>query len=162
MNWRQAVMNWSLAASWFEICDFMNWIALFLQCRRQFMPPRLRGSNSWRKPIHAHRAIHCTSVHPRDNKKCPTVWSIFCKLRPKVELISWRFSNTVWYREYRGNTCDIVDLSCVFVRYREYREYHRIKCCTKFAPKSHQRLTPIQLDKLEFVSITTALSHLQS
>ena len=25
-----------------------------------------------------------------------------------------------------------------------------IKCCTKFAAKSHQRLTPIQLGKLEF------------
>jgi hypothetical protein len=36
------------------------------------------------------------------------------------------------------------------VRYREYREYRRIKCCTKFAPKSHQHSTPIQLDKLEF------------
>ena len=33
--------------------------------------------------------------------------------------------------------------------YREYREYHRIKCCTKFAPKSHQHSTPIQLNKLE-------------
>ena len=81
-------------------------------------------------------------------KNAPQMWSIFC-IRPKVEIISWSFSNTVGYREYRGNTCDIVDLSCDFVRYREYREYHRIKCCTKFAPKSHQRLTPIQLDKLE-------------
>ena len=64
-------------------------------------------------------------------------------------LISWSFESTVWYREYRGNTCDIVHLSCVFVQYREYREYRRIKCCTKFAPKSHQHSTPIQLDKLE-------------
>ena len=70
--------------------------------------------------------------------------------RPWAVIIAWSFSNTVWYREYRKISCDIVALSCDFVRYREYREYRRIKCCTKFAPKSHQRSTPIQLDKLEF------------
>ena len=64
--------------------------------------------------------------------------NVFCRFRPKVEIISWSFSNTVWYCEYRGNTCDIVHLSCDFVR---YREYHRIKCCTKFAPKLHQHST---------------------
>ena len=60
--------------------------------------------------------------------------------------------------------CDIVDLSCVFVRYREYREYReyrRIKCCTKFAPKLHQHSTPIQLNKLEFDEIQTNLSFLR-
>ena len=37
---------------------------------------------------------------------------------------------------------DIVALSCDFVRYREYREYANIKCCTKFAPKSHHIKRP--------------------
>ena len=36
---------------------------------------------------------------------------------------------------------DIVHFSCDIVRYREHREYRRIKCCTKFAPKSHQHST---------------------
>ena len=40
-------------------------------------------------------------------------------------------------------------LLCVFVRYRENREYRRIKCCTKFAQKLHQHSTPIQLVNLE-------------
>jgi hypothetical protein len=46
------------------------------------------------KPIHAHRAIHCTPVHPRDNKKCPTEVEHFL-YSTKVEIISWSFSNTV-------------------------------------------------------------------
>ena len=56
-------------------------------------------------------------------------------------IISWSFKNAVLYRKYRGNTCDFVHLSCVFVRYREYREYRPIKCCTKYAPRSHQHST---------------------
>ena len=118
MNWRASRHELKPTASWFEICDFMNWIALFLSCRRQFMHQRC---NSWREPIHAPRAIHCTSVHPRDNKKHSAVAKCFLKFRPKVEIISWSFRNIVWYREYR--------------------EYHLIKCCTKFAPRSHQQLT---------------------
>ena len=37
-------------------------------------------------------------------------------------IISWSFKNAVWYREYR--------------------EYRPIKCCTKYAPRSHQHSTP--------------------
>ena len=53
---------------------------------------------------------------------------------------------------------DIVHLSCDIVRYREYREYRPIKCCTKFAPKSHQHSTPIQLDKLKFGNVLSKFS----
>ena len=131
-------MNWSLrfhdlksSISWIELPCFLN--AVGKSCTAgaihgvsQFMPAR---------------AIHCTSVRPRDNKKRSAEAERFLKFRPKVEIISWSFKNTVWYREYRGNTCDIVRLSCVFVRYREYREYRCIKCCTKLAPRSHQHST---------------------
>ena len=40
----------------------------------------------------------------------------------------------------------------------KYREYRPIKCCTKITPT----FNAVLLDKLEFVSITTALSHWQS
>ena len=98
------------------------------------------------------KLITCVSNHScsqRDNKKCSVKTEHF--LNSINRIISLSFSNTVWYREYRVISFDIVHFSCDIVRYREYREYRRIKCCTKFAPKSHQRLTPIQLDKLEFV-----------
>ena len=95
MNWRQAVMNWSLTTSWFEIFDFMNWIAQFHQCRRQFI------------------------VLEEIIKMLRKIGAFLC--RPKVEIISSSFESTVWYREYR--------------------EYANIKCCTKFAPRSHQHST---------------------
>ena len=91
------------------------------------------------------------SLFSRDKNKNPPRKVGFELCQRHNVFISSSFSNTVWYREYRVISFDIVALSCVFVRYREYREYRCIKCCTKFAPKSHQRLTPIQLVKLEFV-----------
>ena len=39
-------------------------------------------------------------------------------------------------------------LSCVIVRYREYRT---IKCCTQFAPRSHWYSPLILLNKMKFV-----------
>ena len=88
------------------------------------------------------------SCSPRDNKKCPTEVEHFC-IRPKVEIISSSFESTVWYRENEQISCDIVDLSCDLVRYREYRP---IKCCTKFAPKSHQLFIKEQKHFLPLVS----------
>ena len=62
-------------------------------------------------------------------QKNSTLRSECCNFDDKI-IISSSFKNTVWYREYR--------------------EYRRIKCCTKFAPRSHQHSTPIQLNKLKF------------
>ena len=104
-----------------------------------------RSHASWAKlaSFFIHRKvcfIDVPPVHQRDNKKHSAVAKCFLKF-DKVEIISWSFKTAVWYREYRGNTCDIVHLLCVFVQYREYREYRPIKCCTKFAPRSHQHST---------------------
>ena len=46
------VMNWSLAASWFENCRFHELNCPVFQCRRQFMHHRCK---SWSKPIHARK-----------------------------------------------------------------------------------------------------------
>ena len=54
-------------------------------------------------------------------KQHPRMSAVLYRNNPKWVIISWSFRN--------------------IVRYREYREYRPIKCCTKFAPKSHQRST---------------------
>ena len=104
-----------------------------------------RNYFTWRSHISlAEGEFRCTSVHPRDNKKHSAIEKCFLKFDQRSKLSLGVLATPF----------DIVALSCDFVRYREYREYRRIKCCSKFAPKSHQRLTPIQLDKLEVVIIT--------
>ena len=129
MNWRTSRHELKPAASWFEIFDFMNWIARFINAV---------GNSCTAGAIHGvsqFMPLGQFIVLQEITKNALHTQSIFCKFRPKVDIISWSFESTVWYREYRVNTCD-------FVRYREYREYRPIKCCTKFAPKSHHIKRP--------------------
>ena len=134
MNWRQAVMNWS---HWLhDLKSLISWIEL---------PYPLNAvGNSWTEG-----SIHGVSqfmpigqfIVLQEIKKHPAKAECFLDF-DRIEIISWSFNNAVWYREYRVISCDIVVLSCDFVRYREHREYRLIKCCTKFAPKSHHIKRP--------------------
>ena len=101
MNWRQAVVNWSLAASWFEIFDFMNWIAQFHQCRRQFMHHRC---NSWRSQFMPTGQFIAPQFIQEIIKNAQPELSIFCKFRQSrnyllefwkrclISWISWLYS----------------------------------------------------------------------
>ena len=76
-------------------CGFMIWNLWFheLNCPISSMPQAIHAPQVqfMAQAIHAHRAIHCTPVHPRDNKKCPTGVEHFLYL-VKSKLYSLRAS----------------------------------------------------------------------
>ena len=107
--------------------------------------------------------FHCSSVLRDKNKNPPRKVGFELCQRHNV-FISWSFGNAVWYAPcelplLRGGATHSVLLFAKHSRsnlhlladkqacrlalfdYREYREYANIKCCTKFAPKSHQHST---------------------
>ena len=126
MNWRTSRHELKPLASWFEICNFMNWIACSLNAV---------GNSCTRGAIHG-----VSQFMPAGQF---IVLQEIIKNAPKIGAF-------VVFDRRSKVSLGVLRVPFDFVRYREYREYANIKCCTKFAPKSHQHSTPIKLDKLEF------------